>query len=361
MKIHRITKQFVLLPALICSMASCSNGDMVPQQTQGDFVSFAEPKVKLTATQTRAVVEGSELPNSSSFGVLGYCLAYTAGTTNLDANTGPRTWYTKRTLAVPHVFRNLQVTKNGATCTYTAVKGTTTQQDVKNGLVAWYPQNDYRYTFMAYYPYSGWSVPAINKTGEPAISYSLSDISNNPDLMVDSKVDMMRGAGSVKFEFKHLMTGLVLKINNYDSGKQLNISQLEISGTFHKKVSISTDLNPVVSETFPDSHSFGSQAVPASSSKELAPLLFLPKPQSPGVNNIGSDIKISISYTSLQDGVNRTQVIPFPDWTSFNPQPGFMYTLQLTFKGDALLLDIIDANNGLWEGGSSVDSDITFS
>lgn len=358
MKIHRITKQFVLLPALICSMASCSNEDMVPQQTQGDFVSFAEPKVKLTATQTRAVVEGSELPNNSSFGVLGYCLAYTAGTTNLDANTGPRTWYTKRTLAVPHVFRNLQVTKNG---TYTAVKGTTTQQDVNNGLVAWYPQNDYRYTFMAYYPYSGWTVPDINKTGEPAISYSLSDISNNPDLMVDSKVDMMRGAGSVKFEFKHLMTGLVLKINNYDGEKQLKISHLEISGKFYKNVSISTDLNPVVSGEFTDTHSFGPQAVPASSSKELDPLLFLPKPQSPGVNDIGSDIKISISYTSLQDGVNKTQDILFPNWTSFNPQPGFMYTLQLTFKGDALLLDIIDANNGLWEGGSSVDSDITFS
>lgn len=341
-------------------MASCSNEDIAPQSAQGDFVSFAEPEVRLTAAQSRAVVEGSTLPNATSFGVLGYCLAYTAGTTTLDANTGPRSWETKRTLAIPHMFRHLQVTKNGASCTYTAAKGTTTQQNVTSGLVAWYTQSDYRYTFMAYYPYSGWEVPAINATGEPTISYSLSDISNNPDLMVDSKVDVMRGAGSVKFAFKHLMSGLVVKVNNYDSEETLSISGLKISGTFHKKVSLTTALSPTVSETFEDTHDYGAQTVPAGGSVEMAPLLFLPKTQSEGVSDLGSNIKITISYTSLQDGVARTQHIPFPDWTTFNPQPGFMYTLQLTFKGDALLLDVIDANNGLWEGGSSVDSDITF-
>ena len=351
---YYILSAFLLTIGLI----SCNNeDDSIVTDNNCNYISFSAPEIKLSGNDTRAIVEGTTFPNNESFGVLGYCLANVAGTTNLDTNTGTTAWNNKKGLCTPHLFHKIEVKKTDAGCTYTAVKNTTTKQDVTNGLVAWYPANDYRYTFLAYYPYSGWTVPAINTLGEPTISYTVSDISNNPDLMVAANVDAMRGDGSVKFNFKHQMTGITLRVNNYDDGNALTVNSLDFTGTFHKTLNIKPDLSPSVSGTYTDTHNYGSFTVNKDTSKDLATLLFLTN----GVSNIGSNVKITINYKSLITGNNTYKELPLATYLpSFNPQPGVIYTLQLTFIGNALTLEVIDANSGQWEGGDDVDSDITF-
>lgn len=357
---NNIINKIALSLSLLGMFASCSNEDANPMETEC-FISFAGPEIKLSSEDTRAIVKGTAFPDNSSFGVLGYCLANQAGSTNLDINTGSSTWGVKKTLSTPHLFYNLQVTKSGNACSYNAVENTTTKQDVTNGLVAWYTNADFRYTFLAYYPYSVWTVPSISNVGEPTISYNLSDISNAPDLMVASNIDMFRGSGSIKFNFKHLMTGLKVQINNYDDEQSLRVTALSITGNFNKTVALSTNLTPTVSGTFSDLHSFEASTIAANSYKEYDPLLFLPKDNGNGTSNIGNNIKLNITYVSLQNGSTKTAEVSLAnDFASFNPQSGVIYNLQLSFKGNALVVEIVQANNGNWEGGASVDSDVTF-
>lgn len=343
-------------------LLSCSNEEQ-PFMQQGNYITFASPAIILSEIESKAMVDTEEFPDRAIFGVLGYCLANVSNGTTLNEDTGPNNWDTKKTLSTPHVFCGLKVTKTATGCNYTAVKGTNTKLDVNDGLVPWYGESNFLYTFLSYYPADGWTIPAMSTTGEPEISYTVSDISDNPDLMVASNIDVLRGAGSVLFKFKHLMTGLKLRINNYDSGKDLDITKLNLTGDFHQKVKLSTDLIPIVDGTYYDTHEYGEMKVKNNENNELPILLFLSKADvinGVSANTLGENISLEIKYTSLQDGTEKEESIPFPDWTSFNPAPGVMYTLQLTFKGDAFLLDIVDGNQGLWEGGTGVDSDITF-
>ena len=174
--------------------------------------------------------------------------------------------------------------------------------------------------------------------------------------MTAANVDAMRGDGSVKFNFKHLMTGIILRVNNYDDGNTLTVNSLKLTGTFHKTLSIKPDLSPSVSGTYNDTHDYGGFNVNKDTSKDLATLLFLTN-----WGSIGSDVKITITYKSLITGNNTSKELTLATYLpSFKPQPGVIYTLQLTFIGNALTLEVIDANSGQWEGGDDVDSNITF-
>ena len=211
------------------------------------------------------------IPDGTSFGVLGYCLAYNPGETTYNPNSGTSQWSLKRNLCPPSVFYNTEITVKDGGAIYNPLKKWYADGVQNDGIsVELSGTDDFRYTFYAYYPYdpnlndgSGFSISPKNSytAGAPVITYTMPFNGSDkeatiegydekvPDAMLSVQQNVQRGSQSVEFNFSHIMTGLGFQINNFsqvaetvedesDEGVDLKIYSIKLKGTFHKSVKV---------------------------------------------------------------------------------------------------------------------------
>lgn len=349
--------------SLLC--ASCNKEEVsFSPELSGQAIEFGRPAISVE-TKGGPV---NELPDGSSFGVLGYCLAQTRPddpTPNLAS--GKLNWDTKKALCPPEVFYKKEVTCSGNTCSYEELK-------------EWYVPVDYKYSFFAYYPYDN----AFNVTtgkdylGAPKVKFSMPFESNDentvlddnqvPDAMVAQEIDVMRNTGTVQLHFLHILTGLNFQVNNYNAkedgtpGEKVTIHSLKLGGTFYKSIEINFDSGyDFPDETFSGTYNIveGDIEVPALTSKtkigDKTLLLVSNLKKTTGNGAYLGNLTLTIEY-SFGTSIRKTQTFTRPE--NFLPAGGTIYTAQLNFIGDAFVLNFIVDNDQKWEDGG--DSNITF-
>ena len=110
----------------IAATACTESEDIKPEYDDSSFINFSVPaQVKSSdgAGETKSVLLDA-LPVGSSFGVLGYCVPYTVGTTTPDYNNGSAIWSLKKKLCPPDVFFKQEVIVGDNGCTYDRNGGT---------------------------------------------------------------------------------------------------------------------------------------------------------------------------------------------------------------------------------------------
>lgn len=369
----------LLLPS--CQQETLDQTGEAP--SPADYIQFGTPTVTLN-TESRSTTKDA-LTEGDAFGVLGYCLAYRVGTTNINYNSGTDEWSGKKDYCPPSVFYKQKVTVSNGGTTYDKDGGTS------NNPKYWYVDgkdlngdpndqitnaNTFNYSFIGYYPYGdeyfSFEQPTSATTaGAPILTFTMPQENNNldasktPDAMLGVEYNVQkRNSGRVQFDFFHILTGLGFVINNY-SDYDLTVHSLNLSGSFYKQVKIDLTGN-TVSYTFPESRYTGAYTL---SDQEIS----LP---APGENEVctssespiggehlllisgtgtsfGENVQVNINYTF--NGVNKTQKIVRK--TSFLPQPGTKYTAQLNFVGNAFVLQFAVDNGEIWEDGEADDDE----
>ncbi len=337
-----------------------------PLAASGSAIQFNTPTIKVEPT-TRWSGPTDLFPSGHSFGVLGYCLANYAGTSELDPSTGSTSWEAKAVLSSPHIFYKREVKYNGTTCYYTG------QQEM------WYEPQNYLYTFFAYYPYgdtyytvepstqSGIGTPSLtfNMPFEGGSTSTQRNIADIPDAMAAASVDVTRQAGNVQLQFEHLLAGVNFQINNYNTTHDLTIHGLSISGNFYRSIKIILGQHQEYpSDTFAGVFSF----VDSNSDTDDITIAALNSAEKVGNNTLmlisnlgaapnyfGTSIDIHIDYTFMGARI-PDKIVSLP--AKYLPQGGTIYTVTMNFIGDAFVLDFVVDNNQIWEEGG--ESEIQF-
>lgn len=355
-----------VLSVLLLAMSACNEDEIGGQPVlSGEAIEFGAPSIHVEA-DTRGPVD--QLPEGSSFGVLGYCLAQTApDNTTLNPASGSQVWNNKKQLCYPEVFYMKEVTYSGGSCSY-------------EPLEEWYEPTNYNYSFFAYYPYEGafTVTTGAQELGAPKVKFSIpfSGTDKNkplddtlvPDAMVAQEIDVVRKTGQVQLNFLHILTGLNFQVNNYnakengDPGETVTIHSLKLYGTFYKSIEINFDSGyNFPNETFSGTYTI----VPEDSDIEVRGLTSVSEignktilmvsnlSQTTGTSAYLGDLKLEIKYSF---GTGKTQTFTRPD--NFLPAGGTIYTAQLNFIGNSFVLNFVVDNNQQWEDGG--DSDITF-
>lgn len=363
-----------MLAALAFAMTACDNEEIpVPPSYSDQYIEFGAPSIHVEAETKAGPVE--QLPDGSSFGVLGYCLAQTApDNETLNPASGNQIWANKKQLCYPEVFYKQEVKYENGTCTYAPLE-------------KWYEQKDYNYSFFAYYPFGddkGFTVTTGEKElGAPKVKFSIPfsstdentplDDTQVPDAMVAQEIDVVRNTGQVQLNFLHILTGLNFQVNNYnatesgDPGKSVTIHSLKLKGKFYKSVEINFDSG----YDFPDETFYGTYTILGDGSEDDVTIGGLQSASAIGdktlllVSNLNKtsatdgylgQLTLYIEYTFGEDGTRTTKPLTRPE--NFLPAGGTIYTAQLNFIGDSFVLNFVVDNDQKWENGG--DSDITF-
>ena len=371
-----------VLPLLSACQQETFHSPDIPTDN-ADYIRFGIPTVTLS-TESRSITKDA-LTEGDAFGVLGYCLAYRVGTTDINYNSGSDSWSNKKDYCPPSVFYKQKVTVSNGGTTYD--KDNTAGND--NNPKYWYVDGkdldgntndqitnaeDFNYAFIGYYPYGdeyfSFEQPtSASGVGAPILTFTMPqedkslDASKTPDAMLGVAYDVQKGnSGRVQFNFSHILTGLGFEINNY-SDYDLTVHSLTLSGSFYKKVKI--DLTgSTVSYTFPDDRYTGTYTL---SNEEI--VLHAPtyeeactSSESPiggehlllisgEETSFGDAVKVNIHYTF--NGTEEHQELSRN--TTFRPQPGVKYTAQLNFVGNAFVLQFAVDNGEIWEDGEAAD------
>ena len=244
-------KNTYLLMLLLLVMVACGQ-DEWPSGAQSEYstevITFSSPYE--AGTRAAALRDGS-FQMGDKVGVLGYCKASNG---NVDISAEP--WNTKKPFSTPDIFYNQELTYGGTgswdyTWTGTGNIG---------GLHPWLADEDYTYSFFAYYPYAGVEngdgsltistdevddmgtirLSGENDRSDPTITYTMphSDGENLdsghdwwavPDLMLAYTIDHRKSDGSVKLDFRHMFCAFQFRVNNYNQ-YPVTISDLYLSG-----------------------------------------------------------------------------------------------------------------------------------
>ena len=264
---NRFTYKKIVLLTLVATLAavSCRKAEVMTIPGE-EYITFSSPGISMDV-ETRAGANDflDGIPDGTSFGVLGYCLAYNPGTTEYNLNSGTSQWSLKRNLCPASIFYKQEIKVDAGVCSYSPLRRWYTDGTDNEGLAGQTlsDTDDFRYTFYAYYPYedSGFNItPADAVTaGAPVITYSMPfsgtepetvrDNSAVPDAMLGVQQNIQRASRKVQFNFSHIMTGLGFQINNFsqvaetveeaaDEGVDLIIYSIKLQGTFHKSVTV---------------------------------------------------------------------------------------------------------------------------
>lgn len=359
--------RYIYIGIVLSLLSASCNKEKVSfsPEFSGEVIDFGRPTISVE-TKGGPV---NELPDNSSFGVLGYCLAQTRpDDETLNPASGNVDWGTKKNLCYPEVFYDEKVTISGSSCSY-------------ENLREWYENTDYKYSFFAYYPYDGAFTVQTGKKelGTPKVKFSIPfdstdpnetlDDSIVPDAMVAQEIDVMRNTGTVQLHFLHILTGLNFQVNNYNAnedgtpGQNVTIHSLKLGGTFYKSIQINFDSGyDFPDETFSGTYNIVENDidVPALTSKEKIGdktlLLVSNLKKTMGSSAYLGDLELTIEYSFGESISHKSQTFTRPD--NFLPAGGTIYTAQLNFIGDAFVLNFIVDNDQKWEDGG--DSDITF-
>lgn len=360
-----------IIGTLALALAACSRTESVLPSAAEDYIRFGLPGMSVDVEAKSALV-GDALPDSSRFGVLGYCLSQIApDDTKLNESSAVRNWDDKKELCRPHLFYDKEVTYNGGACTYEAP-------------VKWYDDVNSKYTFFAYYPYEQFTIKTTaSALGTPTVTFSMPFAGTNinqelegdvPDAMVAMAKDAVRGTdGMVELEFHHLLVGMNFTVNNYsadtasaEGAKDLVIHSLKLQGTFNKSLVVRYDEGweypgDTYSGTYVllgDEEGDGVTVEPSVSVENIGgrTLFFVfGESTTGGLGHLGQGMKLLIDYTF--DGKRTTNYVN--DNIPFNSTPvrGTIYTMQLNFVGDSFVLNMVTDSNQ-WGDGSNTD--ITF-
>lgn len=341
--------------------------------------------------------EKDAFETGDEFGVMGYCLAYTIGTTNtIDYSSGTSYWNAKKVNCAPLVFDRQRVRVTDIGCEY---DGFSSAGTAGNNPKYWYSEgrgldgnpdenignnaDDYRYTFVAYYPYESWEInPSGAEPGAPVLTFTMPQdgtvldeelvAADNVDAMLAAGYNITKNAGNVAFNFHHVLTALGFEINNF-SEYRLEIHSLKLRGSFFRKVSVDFNDNPVTF-TFPQEYYKGSYvlfdsniagesiildntdhaaAVSTADCNMLGGHILLISGEGSYFGNGSGDevVQVIIDYTF--NGNRNTAPLTRP--STFIPVPGVRYTAQLNFVGDAFVLQFVVDNSEIWEDGETDD------
>ena len=397
--------------ALGFALTACRQEEGIAPTLTDDYIRFGSPTISVETRATEGFID-NYLPANSSFGVLGYCLAYKVGTTNYDPKSGASPWSHKRNQCPPSVFYKQEVTvgENG-TCTYTNPKKwyTDGQNEANEELQAieLSETENYRYSFFAYYPYGDEHFEITPKdattAGAPVITYTMPFQSTTntetelsaetvPDAMLAIAQNVQRSNRMVEFNFSHILTGLGFQVNNYSQvednttsgekhGTDLRIFSIKLKGTFYRSVTVDMT-RPAATITYPADTYSGTYTIFENSEGTLVPwqqdgskgntfltpdvyLRLLSGTQEQGyfgpkIIENGTEKDAITLYVDYQLGEQERTTVPLTRPGNFTPRSGVRYTAQLNWVDNAFVL-IMQADNGeVWEDGNNSNDDIVF-
>ena len=402
---NRFTYKKIVFLTLVATLAavSCRKAEVMTIPGE-EYITFSSPGISMDV-ETRAGANDflDGIPDGTSFGVLGYCLAYNPGTTEYNLNSGTSQWSLKRNLCPASIFCKQEIKVNAGVCSYSPLRRWYTDGTDNEGLAGQTlsDTDDFRYTFYAYYPYedSGFNItPADAVTaGAPVITYSMpfsgteaetvQDNSTVPDAMLGVQQNIQRASRKVQFNFSHIMTGLGFQINNFsqvgetvtgpeDEGVDLVIYSIKLKGTFHKSVKVdmteaaaSVTYQDTYSGTFTIFESDEGRTIPWQQDGSMGSITMEPETflrLLPGNEDSGffgpasADPKknpnpvLVVDY-KLGENDRTTEEIRRPG--NFAPRSGVRYTAQINWVNNAFVL-IMQADNGeIWEDGEAADGD----
>lgn len=392
-----------------CSSVDEGPDGIVPEYGD-DIIRFATPTIALGTPEvlTRATLLNAVAVNTT-FGVFGYCVPYSATGDEANWANGTTEWAGKKAFSHADVMYNQPIYYDGAKCVYHGhendpdlPKHWYTQEDVEGNTQGTVNFEQFRYTFIAYHPYNvqggdgGFSImPADAATrGVPQLTYMMPypagtdrtqvlDIDAGQDVMWAMKTDHMPGNGAVELEFRHVLTGLRLQINNYNpvdnadpEANSVIIHSLALEGDFYRSATI--DFTPAIPEMTVSGEQYSGifrfmeddaqWKVPANSSRIVGTpekadgttILLLPNvaATASGPNDavpyLGTNKTITVTYSYAGDAVPTTKHV-----RNFSlgrvPEQGICYTLNLNFIGNQLLLMFTADSIEYWDAGSDND------
>ena len=402
---NRFTYKNIVLLTLVATLAAVSCRKAEVMNIPGEeYITFSSPGISMDV-ETRAGANDflDGIPDGTSFGVLGYCLAYNPGTTEYNLNSGTSQWSLKRNLCPASIFYKQEIKVNAGVCSYSPLRRWYTDGTDNEGLAGQTlsDTDDFRYTFYAYYPYedSGFNItPADAVTaGAPVITYSMpfsgteaetvQDNSTVPDAMLGVQQNIQRASRKVQFNFSHIMTGLGFQINNFsqvgetvtgpvDEGVDLVIYSIKLKGTFHKSVKVdmteaaaSVTYQDTYSGTFTIFESDEGRTIPWQQDGSMGSITMEPEtflrllpgnedseffgPASADPEKNPNPVLV-VDY-KLGENDRTTEEIRRPG--NFAPRSGVRYTAQINWVNNAFVL-IMQADNGeIWEDGEAADGD----
>lgn len=388
-----IVKIILILPMVIS--IGCTPYSPEPEYDPEEMILFSSPMLTVESKSNlkNAFEDGDE------FGVLGYCLPYTIGTTNINYAGGSALWSNKINQCAPLVFYKQKVIVKKSGCIYDRNGGS------GNDPKYWYREgydidnrenssivgsDDYQYTFFAYYPYDPSeqyfkidSPTSASSTGGPVFTFTMPqngasiddhlEHKDTPDAMLAALYNRQKSDGNLKFVFSHILTGLGFEVNNF-SGTDLTIYSITLKGSFLKKLTVdlsSGTLDFTSEERYSGTYTIYDGGMSGlflpgvlsdeTSSSSPSPiggehlLLISGDGGDNGYTYLGDDLTVTIGYKFGDD--NKSQDLIRPG--TFTPKPGVKYTAQLNFVGNAFVLQFVVDNSEEWQDGEAEDGDET--
>ena len=373
-----------------CLLAvACGREETVPTYDAGERILFGTPMLTVESGSRSTLKDALE--DGDVFGVIGYCLAYTVGTTTIDYNSGSSSWSAKRNLCPPSVFYGQRVKVGVAGCTYdyTGGDGNNPKYWYQDGLGLDGAPNgnivgaeEFRYSFYAYYPYDAFTIEAPgdeNTAGAPVLTFTMPQEGNSqetplrhedtPDAMLGVLYNQQREGGNLQFNLSHVLTGLRFVVNNY-SEQDLRVYSIKLRGSFFKKVRVDFGESTVRFD-FPADRYTGTYTLydggdtgfllegtgndeVGTSSENVLEEEYVMLVSGEG-NYFGEKVRVVLN---CQFGTNARQDYLLSRPGTFTPQPGVKYTAQLNFVGDAFVLQFVVASDEQWEDGEAADGDV---
>ena len=359
----------ILIPiSFIFFLISCQKEFLsVPDSNRINFFVRNSP-IQIVETRS-TLIDNSEQFAAKSFGVFGYCVPY-AQKTDPNANyaedfSGAKSvWEAKKGLSIPDIFNNQEISYTNDTKSWEYSNARPWES--RNGNVSTTIINpaDYKYTFIAYYPYqstvsssSPWTI--TTNIGAPTLTYTIPietinigsktylDDSEIQDVMYAYTFDHLRSWGSVPLTFKHIMTGVNVKLVSYEDNSTIHINSIELNGTFRKVYKHNFSNNEI---TYDGSHSYpyylgSTTLVKTSSIYESDTVLLLCE------DKLGENVEFVIDYDV--DNQDRSPAhLPIPD--NLTIVPGTVYTFTVSFINNTVYLQL---QTDRWDhGGDSVST-----
>ncbi len=244
---------------------------------------------------------------------------------------------------------------------------------------AWSTVSEDKYTFFAYYPYSGSdkyiSISGKEKVGAPFLTYELPytpntntpkkhEFSKVKDVMVASNFNHQKKFGTVSLNFTHILSCIDFKIHNLNTSKSIKLTSLSLSGSFYPKVTVDMETLiqspterilsefPFISKTITFKSTLNTGAVSVGElNKNILFIVPITKP---------TDWEVSAEWQLLDENnvvLSYNNKFTGKIGNGINFLPGKKHTFTLNFLGDVCT---IQSNVTDWEKPEGEDNNIEF-
>lgn len=377
-------------------MPACSDNEAdapSPYDSPDTYIIFNRPDIDWSLTSGSFSAPGRSIIDNpiNSFRVWGYCVANNlSGTRDEDSNDAE--WYKKSKFFTSGAdLANLngnEVTVGGAYTTYNSGQFT-----------EWNPLATASHSFIAATAASGSASFSMSNGDIPnsigprlTISFrtpstdtdALLEHNDQPDVLYAYEFDH-RTRGSISLQFRHLMTGIRFKFNNY-SDQTLRITKVTYSGNFYRTATYDftaavpeLTVNTAETDTYAGTFTLYDETTVSADERLVIPrdqalymggddnpttLLLLPNPNGTTVEDgryvLGSDKLITIKYYLGDDPDERTFTLGEEKQLTlkYKPTANTIHTSYFNFVGDGFVM--VGQSDLQWEDGNpGSNADIT--